>query len=116
MNRRLIMAGSGLAATAALTNCACAIQAADKRLSPARNRRHLRSVRERDRFMPPTPPPLPMTAVDRRSLLTGGMLGLGLIAAPLSAQTASGFTHGVASGEPSARSVLLWTRYAGKQD
>jgi len=66
--------------------------------------------------MPPTPPPLPMTAVDRRSLLTGGMLGLGLIAAPLSAQTASGFTHGVASGEPSARSVLLWTRYAGKQD
>ena len=66
--------------------------------------------------MPPAPPPLPMTAVDRRTLLAGGFVGLGLIAAPLSAQTASGFTHGVASGEPSADTVLLWTRYVGRQD
>jgi len=66
--------------------------------------------------MPPAPPPLPMIAVDRRGLLAGGFMGLGLIAAPLSAQTASGFTHGVASGEPAAKSVLLWTRYAGRQD
>lgn len=52
----------------------------------------------------------------RRSLLGGGLAGFGLAAAPLAtplaAQGARGFTHGVASGEPSAASVLLWTRYA----
>ena len=55
-------------------------------------------------------------AIDRRGLLTAGFAGLGLAAAPLAAQTARGFTHGVASGEPSASSVLLWTRYMGSQD
>ena len=43
-------------------------------------------------------------------------LGLGLAPRRSRAQTARGFTHGVASGEPSAHSVLLWTRYAGAQD
>ncbi len=66
--------------------------------------------------MPPAPPPPSPLAVDRRGLLAGGLLGLGLIAAPLRAQTAQGFTHGVASGEPTAHSMLLWTRYAAGQD
>ncbi|WP_120718107.1 alkaline phosphatase D family protein [Tsuneonella amylolytica] len=59
----------------------------------------------------PNGPAIP--SLDRRSLLRGGALGLGLAASPLAAQGGRGFTHGVASGEPSARSVLLWTRYVG---
>ena len=65
--------------------------------------------------MPASRPPArpPMVALDRRALLKGGVLGLGLAAAPLAGQSARGFTHGLASGEPSSRSVLLWTRYVG---
>ena len=61
-------------------------------------------------FQPPAAIALP--ALSRRSLLFGGALGLGLAASPLAAQAARGFTHGVASGEPGTRSVLLWTRFA----
>ena len=52
---------------------------------------------------------------DRRLLLRLGTLGVGALAMPGAAQvlSARGFTHGVASGEPSANSVLLWTRYVG---
>ncbi|MCT2557751.1 alkaline phosphatase D family protein [Tsuneonella sp. YG55] len=60
---------------------------------------------------PPVAAPLP--SLDRRRLLQGGLLAAGLVAAPLSAQVGGGFTHGVASGEPQARSVLLWTRFVG---
>ncbi|HEX9946538.1 MAG TPA: alkaline phosphatase D family protein [Allosphingosinicella sp.] len=51
--------------------------------------------------------------LDRRLLLKAGTLGLGALAVPGVAQIAAarGFTHGVASGEPSQRSVLLWTRH-----
>ena len=51
--------------------------------------------------------------LDRRLLLKAGTLGLGALAFPGAAQllAARGFTHNVASGEPRARSVLLWTRY-----
>ncbi len=66
---------------------------------------------------PPASPKLP--ALDRRTLLKGGVLGGGLLAAPLAAQQgpgASGFTHGVASGEPGHTRVLLWTRYVNAQD
>jgi alkaline phosphatase D len=51
--------------------------------------------------------------LDRRLLLKAGTLGLGALAAPGVAQIASarGFTHGVASGEPRQRSVMLWTRH-----
>ena len=64
---------------------------------------------------PPHSPRLP--ALDRRSLLKGGALGSGLLAAPLAAQgRVTGFTHGVASGEPGQSSVLLWTRFAATQD
>ena len=60
-----------------------------------------------------------MPALDRRTLLKGGILAGGLVGAPLSAQIpagAAGFTHGVASGEPGATRVLLWTRHAAGQD
>lgn len=51
--------------------------------------------------------------IDRRSLLLTGSLGLGALAIPgfALAQTARGFTHSVASGEPAQDSMLLWTRY-----
>lgn len=53
--------------------------------------------------------------LDRRLLLKAGTLGLGALAVPGTARLAAapGFTHGVASGEPRSRSVMLWTRYAG---
>ncbi|WP_379553270.1 alkaline phosphatase D family protein [Qipengyuania sp. DGS5-3] len=67
---------------------------------------------------PPQSAPLP--ALDRRTLLKSGGLGLGLgaslAASPLAAQMGGqGFTHGIASGEPSQSSVLLWTRFAADQ-
>ena len=60
----------------------------------------------------------PLVPLDRRALLKGGMLGVGLAAAaPLGAQAiGGGFTSGVASGEPAANSVLLWTRYVAAND
>ena len=47
-----------------------------------------------------------------------GTFGLGALSVPASAALmgAKGFTHGVASGEPSQGSVLLWTRYVGNGD
>ena len=55
-------------------------------------------------------------AINRRHLILGGMMGAGALAIPGFANAfallqASGFTHSVASGEPSATSLLLWTRY-----
>ncbi|WP_315761382.1 alkaline phosphatase D family protein [Sphingomonas sp. Y38-1Y] len=54
--------------------------------------------------------------IDRRSLIVTGTLGLGAFALPGFARQANitqakGFSHGVASGEPGADSMLLWTRY-----
>jgi alkaline phosphatase D len=50
--------------------------------------------------------------IDRRLLLKGGALGAAALAVPArGAVPAGGFTHGVASGEPRQRSVLLWTRH-----
>lgn len=53
--------------------------------------------------------------IDRRQLMALGTFGLGALGVPASASLmgAKGFTHGVASGEPSQGSVLLWTRYVG---
>lgn len=56
-------------------------------------------------------------SLDRRTLLAGGALGAGIVAMPLSAQgRARGFTHGIASGEPHANGVLLWTRFVGSNE
>ncbi|MCJ2178918.1 alkaline phosphatase D family protein [Novosphingobium album (ex Hu et al. 2023)] len=54
-------------------------------------------------------------SIDRRLLIKAGAFGLAALSTPGAAQilTARGFTHGIASGEPSAHSVLLWTRYVG---
>jgi alkaline phosphatase D len=52
--------------------------------------------------------------IDRRLLMKGAALGAGALAIPAWAQAvveARGFTHDVASGEPGADRVLLWTRY-----
>ena len=69
------------------------------------------------------PPPAARTpassalSLDRRTLLAGGALGAGLAAMPLAAQArAKGFTHGIASGEPHANGVLLWTRFVGSNE
>lgn len=57
-----------------------------------------------------------VSRIDRRGLIAGG-LGLAGLALPagqaLARQMlgATGFTHSVASGEPAADSMLLWTRY-----
>ena len=52
--------------------------------------------------------------LDRRQLIALGGGGLAALSIPgaAAAAMAQGFTHGVASGEPGANSVLLWTRYA----
>jgi len=59
-----------------------------------------------------------MTApIDRRLLLKTGAFGLGALSLPGGAMAAmqaaltKGFSHGVASGEPSQNSILLWTRF-----
>lgn len=56
--------------------------------------------------------------IDRRLLIQLGTAGLAAAALPGAARAmmAQGFTHGVASGEPTASSVLLWTRYSGAND
>lgn len=68
--------------------------------------------------MIPNEPPAAtvINALDRRSLLKGMGLGAGLLATPVAAQTGEeGFAYGVASGEPSASGVLLWSRYVAAQ-
>ncbi|BBI19635.1 alkaline phosphatase [Qipengyuania flava] len=68
-------------------------------------------------FATEPPAAAPLSALDRRTLLKGGILGLGVAGAPLAAQPGgAGFSHGVASGEPAADRVLLWTRFVGAQD
>ena len=53
-------------------------------------------------------------AVDRRAFLSASAAGLLLPARPALAGlwADKGFTHGVASGDPGATSIKLWTRYA----
>ncbi|PHS29184.1 MAG: alkaline phosphatase [Robiginitomaculum sp.] len=49
--------------------------------------------------------------------LAAGMTGASLLSRPVFAtSTRQGFTHGIASGDPDARSVVLWTRYVGDGD
>jgi alkaline phosphatase D len=57
-------------------------------------------------------------SIDRRLLIKTSILGLGALAIPGAAAlfSTSGFTHGVASGEPAADSVLLWTRFVAPND
>ena len=64
----------------------------------------------------PPPAPAPIVHADRRGALKLGLLGLAGLSAPVVAAVGGGFAHGVASGEPGAEQVLLWTRFAGAQD
>lgn len=52
--------------------------------------------------------------LDRRRFLVAGALGASMLSLPVWAQFGRGFTHGVASGEPSQHSVLLWTRFVSE--
>ena len=64
-----------------------------------------------------TPPILSNSAITRRGLFGIAASSAALAASPLAARGfGSGFTHGVASGEPGPSQVLLWTRYAAAQD
>ncbi len=66
---------------------------------------------------PIAPPAKPAVAISRRGLFQIAGASAALAATPAAARSfGSGFTHGVASGEPSANSVLLWTRYVGSQE
>ncbi len=64
-------------------------------------------------------PANPVTNTSRASVSRRALFGLAgataaIAAAPAAARGfGSGFTHSVASGEPQANSVLLWTRYVG---
>lgn len=63
---------------------------------------------------PASPTPASLT---RRTLFKLGGLAAATAAAPLAARGfGSGFTHGVASGEPGPDKVMLWTRYVAEQD
>ncbi len=62
-------------------------------------------------------PALSPAALTRRGLFTLAGASAAAAATPLVAQSfGKGFTHGVASGEPAATSVLLWTRYVADAD
>ena len=50
--------------------------------------------------------------IHRRTLIAGTAAAL-LVPRRLLATPVAGFTHGVASGEPGARSMLFWTRFVG---
>ncbi|MFN3864671.1 MAG: alkaline phosphatase D family protein [Erythrobacter sp.] len=55
------------------------------------------------------------TALTRRGLFTLAGAGAALAASPLAARSfGTGFTHGVASGEPGTDRVMLWTRYVSE--
>ncbi|MFM7404110.1 MAG: alkaline phosphatase D family protein [Erythrobacter sp.] len=57
------------------------------------------------------------TALTRRNLFTLAGASAAVAATPAAATGfGMGFTHNVASGEPSATSVLLWTRYVGESE
>lgn len=60
---------------------------------------------------------LPLAPVTRRGLFTLAGASAAFAASPSVARSfGSGFSHGVASGEPQADSVLLWTRFVGEAE
>lgn len=66
---------------------------------------------------PQAQPANPKTNVTRRGLFGLAGASAAMAATPGAARGfGSGFTHNVASGEPQAMSVLLWTRYVGESE
>ena len=61
--------------------------------------------------------PIQSPAVSRRGVFSLAGAAGALAVSPAGARGfGHGFTHSVASGEPGARRVLLWTRYVGERD
>ena len=56
--------------------------------------------------------------ISRRAIMQAGILapGWALLPSALLAGTERGFTHSVASGDPSQHAVRLWTRYVGQEE
>ncbi|ALE17689.1 Alkaline phosphatase [Altererythrobacter epoxidivorans] len=66
---------------------------------------------------PPQTHARPSLPLSRRGLFQLGAASAALAAAPQAARGfGSGFTHGVASGEPGPDKVMLWTRYVTEED
>ncbi|MEM8724633.1 MAG: alkaline phosphatase D family protein [Pseudomonadota bacterium] len=62
-------------------------------------------------------PARPTSALTRRGLFSLAGASAAIASAPAIARGfGNGFTHSVASGEPQASSVLLWTRYVGEAE
>ena len=65
----------------------------------------------------PPAPPAASTALSRRNLFKLGGLAAATASTPTFARSfGTGFTHGVASGEPGPDKVMLWTRFVSDQD
>lgn len=63
------------------------------------------------------PAPVPAPSITRRGVFAFAGASAAAFGTPALAQSfGRGFTHSVASGEPQARSVLLWTRFVADQD
>ena len=62
--------------------------------------------------------PMSTYTLDRRQLIRTALYGIAGLSLQAYGQMLSnrGYTHGVASGEPSAKSVLLWTRHVSDGD
>lgn len=62
-------------------------------------------------------PAHPTGSVSRRGLFALAGVSAALAASPLAARSfGTGFTHGIASGEPHSDSVLLWTRFVAEAE
>ena len=65
----------------------------------------------------PPASPAASSALSRRNLFKLGGLAAASIGTPAVARSfGSGFTHGVASGEPGSTRVMLWSRFVAEQD
>ena len=63
------------------------------------------------------PAPAGPVALSRRNLFKLGGLAAASVSTPAIARGfGTGFTHGVASGEPGQTRVMLWSRFVAKQD
>ncbi len=65
---------------------------------------------------PPASPAAAPTLSRRNLFKLGGVAAASAATPSLATSSGSGFTHGVASGEPQANSVLLWTRFVAHSE
>jgi alkaline phosphatase D len=55
-----------------------------------------------------------MNSISRRTLIASAALAAGSAPLQAVANTAAGFTHGVASGDPLSHRIILWTRFVSQ--